>query len=99
MTRSTPTGLDYDAAYRACFPGTYDTVRIQDLQDRSLATVARVAQLIARTRCDARVQALREARQIVEMETDSYPGASPAITSGIYGGFDQWAAGQIEECK
>lgn len=38
-----------------------------------------------------RQRTLTDARAVVERETNAYPGASPSITSGIWGGFDQWA--------
>lgn len=43
-----PTGLDYHAAYQACYPASVaQGIRIQDLGDRQLALVDRVARLRA----------------------------------------------------
>lgn len=39
---------------------------------------------------------MEAARDVVERETSAYPDASPAVTSGIWGAFDQWAAGVID---
>lgn len=41
-----------------------------------------------------RQRTLADARAVVQRECSDYPGASPAVTSGIWGGFDQWAAGE-----
>ena len=40
-----PTGLDYQAAFKAMYPGLVGTVRIQDLQNTSLKVVDRAARL------------------------------------------------------
>lgn len=40
-----PTGLDYQEAYRAMYPGLAETVRLQDVQDSVLKTVDRAARL------------------------------------------------------
>lgn len=62
--------------------------------DEIAANLARVVKAHSR---DAVVAVLNEARAVVERETSDYPDASAAVTSGIAGGFDQWAAGRIEE--
>lgn len=41
-----------------------------------------------------RQRTLADARAVIQRETAAYPDASPAITSGIWGGFDQWAVGE-----
>lgn len=62
--------------------------------DEIAANLARVVRAHSR---DAVLEVLNDARDVVEQETGDYPGASPAVTSGIWGGFDQWAMGRIAE--
>lgn len=60
--------------------------------DEEAEVLARVVHDYANQRAmDERNRTLADARAVVERETDAYPGASPSITSGIWGGFDQWA--------
>jgi hypothetical protein len=41
-----------------------------------------------------RQRTLADARAAVEWLASAYPDASAAVTSGIWGGFDQWALGE-----
>jgi hypothetical protein len=66
-----PTGLDYQAAYQALYPGLSATVRIQDLPDDRLKQIDRAARLrrTERERVKEAVLALA-----VKWEADALPG-------------------------
>jgi hypothetical protein len=53
-----------------------------------------VAQALKARALVERQRTLADARAVIERETSDYPDASPAVTSGIWGGFDQWAVSE-----
>jgi hypothetical protein len=87
---------DYDEAREAAawLSAVTDDDLIAELARRELDNPDGIADYAERRALAERQRTLADARAVVQRECSAYPGASPAVTSGIWGGFDQWAVSE-----